>query len=243
MIEYGQLSLEGYMHKDMSIGKQDSVYVLNSPDIFIGIICDGCTSVNGAFSNNHVGASLISEFLAIKINEQYKIENNVLKSIKIAISKANSLIKTITRKFNNDSQYVEEFKLRYFLMTFIGSVIVNNHVYIFGKGDCSYGFEDKKYTLENNDKLFLRSNTFRLYYENFVTKKPIWIASDGFHDSLLDQNTFNLFQSFISDNQTYEPISKKSNPAMRSFRRIIYNKNKKMFPDDISIITMKIKDL
>lgn len=254
-IKTGKAFHEGNKHNLHSVGYQDSSVIVGDENIFVGIICDGCSTTPwGTFSQNQFGSILGSEIIAHtlykKITQQIFYENEFYNILKKTIVECANVYKKIIRSLRKVSYNfnLEKFVLEKMAFTFIGIVVWNNYYWIFGIGNGCFGVNEIYKILPDR----------KLYFSNYLLKNPhelqpelyingridlirnIWIASDGC-DNFFNQNKYSPdFENFLSDPRTCNIDDIGFDNTIRSFRTEILNKNKIFFPDDVTILVFKI---
>ncbi|MCK5415826.1 protein phosphatase 2C domain-containing protein [Candidatus Parcubacteria bacterium] len=127
-IEIATATIQGRSHREMNKNNQDAFYVINRPDMVIGLVADGC----GSCVQSEVGANLVVKMIVCLIEKNYfsgQDFNDLLEKVRLdSLAQFRVLINQLGLNF---SKTVNDF----FLFTLVGFVLTRDAVVIFSLGD------------------------------------------------------------------------------------------------------------
>lgn len=257
----GSLIKEGKLHNKISLGCQDANFFIQTENYIIGVVCDGCSCTNFGLTQNQVGAILGSQFIAQTLANELKsiieIDSNDIdfeKKLHITRNKTHTFFRNLTKHIGlqYSSVYYKEFVIKKLLFTVLGFVIFKNQFWIFGFGDGCYGINENIKIIKPNTNDYLNQSLlekskkqkqqFKIFaYGNTHNLNYLWISSDGLSEVLYSKSGKKEFLNFINDEFTCQRNTKDEDITIQAFNRKIYNRNKYLFSDDVSIIVVKKK--
>ena len=242
--------------KDMLIGinNQDNHVIVNSENIKIGIVCDGCSSGENCEFGSFLGSKIIATLLMFELNG---IES-------LTVEKMNEILQKIQKKLLYHLEMMTEFVgYKPLFFTILGVVILKEKTFIFGCGDGVYGLREVGKDLaitvldQNNKPTYVAYNI--LFETNHVISvkecvntedlECMFIGSDGIHDFIKKQGVclpgkishVMDIEDFISDckykqNRTIDAYLKRLNLDCTIDN--VYHPG--LLPDDTTIIIGRI---
>jgi len=248
----------GDTHVKYPIGYQDARFVINKEGVFVGIVCDGCSTTSDSFTQNQVGAALAAELIALRV---FRRISSKMKSGKLDFDqvlsdvgrRAFQFFRNIIREMKRASPEFfdrEKFLQEKLLFTVVGLVVAKENYWIFGCGDGCFGINNDIVTLETTPEtqFFMRSiiknrklGGFKIHKTDLIKDSDtLWIASDGLL-SLFDKDAAKLdFEEFLHHNLTCKMSPGGVDQTIRPFRHLS-RKHPRLFRDDATIVVAKVR--
>lgn len=129
-IAYG--SIIGRDHKETGKNNQDGFYIFTSPEVIIGIVCDGCGSGQYSEVGAKIGVRITAEMIMRDI-EQSNRRKQTLSPVNEKVRQ--NIITQLRILINSMGANVSEIVNEYFLFTILGFLILPDRTYIFSCGD------------------------------------------------------------------------------------------------------------
>ncbi len=188
----GALSRRGSLHARHGMNNQDAIQIVLQDACIVGILCDGTSSshpsIKRDFSNNEVGANLLSFLIAQTCLDAIAFRKGI--SPKLFVH----LLDTSFRKRYRDLAYTLSGKTRkskitshFLTTTCLGIMILEREYFVFGAGDGIIHHNGKSIVLERTSS-FLSGNLLTnkrpvlrlIAYGNTDKLDHVSILSDGF---------------------------------------------------------------
>ncbi|GEM_PF-4359893 len=257
-LNIGSLVIEGKLHNEISLGCQDACHLVQSSDLKVAVVCDGCSTTDLGFTQNQTGAILgaycWSNFLAKALRDSNKLDDLLFeKALRITSNRTKSffikLCKGLDLAFPSNEW--RDFVLNKLLFTVLGFAVVRNRYWVFGLGDGCFGINNDVTPIDNSptpyfNQLLLeknRSQKLKVVIHTsgeIETLKCLWVASDGLNDVLSSSTGKKDFSNFLKDEFTCGRNKKGEDTTIQAFRRTVYKHHLRRFSDDIALALVKI---
>ncbi len=253
----GSFVMEGKLHKEVSLGCQDACHIVQSSNLKVAVVCDGCSTTDFGFTQNQVGAVLGAYCWANFLEKELRDGDNINdlqfeKALRITGSRTITFFKRFCKGLGLAFLSKEwcDFILNKLLFTILGLAVVRNRYWVFGLGDGCFGIDDGITPIDNSPTLYFNQSLLEKYGSpklkvdihvsgEIETLKFLWIASDGINDVLSSPVGKQDFQDFLRDEFTCGHNKKGEDTTIQAFRRSVFKRHLRHFSDDIALAVVK----
>ena len=206
----GGITRQGFDHIHYGISNQDAINIIIEDELIIGVLCDGCTSNHeenmSGFSQNQVGASLLSQMVANLCLENMTLRTNRKVNLEVFTKwltrETKQRLKTIMKATKVEDTQKMPFICNTLLTTVTGFIIRKKEYFIFHCGDGVAQANNKHFDLSVDSGKYLTcleetSTTIKSFFK-IISKgytkdlNHLYIASDGFQENqILKHSSFN----------------------------------------------------
>lgn len=197
----GGITRQGFDHIHYGISNQDAINFIIEDELIIGVLCDGCTSNHlenmSGFSQNQVGANLLSQMVTNLCLENMKRRTNRKVNLKVftkwLTEETQQRLKAIMKATKVKNNEKIPFICNTLLATITGFVIRKKEYFIFHCGDgiaqvnnkhFDLSFDSGKYLTSIKDTSSTKLSCFKIISKGYTKDlNHLFIASDGFQEN------------------------------------------------------------
>lgn len=253
----GSFILEGELHRKLSLGCQDACQTVDSGNVKVAVVCDGCSTTDRGFTQNQVGAILGAQYigtsLANRLQDSGELDDKHFEmALRKTADQAYKFFRQLCRRMGLVFPSTEwaDFVYNKLMFTIIGFAAVGDKYWIFGAGDGCYGVGDAVEVLDPAETVYLnkslldgedkKKSGIETYHKGNISGSPhIWVSSDGLSSALLSPSSRNEFREFLFDDLAGERDRLGNDTTIQAFRRTFYRNHRVRLSDDIAFALLK----